>query len=162
MSELIIIGYPDHDTADRANAAVLQLQRDRIVNLTGLAVVRVDDDGKQHIDTPTRVVATSAVGGALWGMLIGLLFLVPAIGLLVGGAWGAVAGAAARAGINRGFREKVDGLLEPGLAAVVILTTKVTGDKFAAAMAPFGGTVLKTSLTDEDELALADGLSATE
>ena len=84
MSELIIIGYDDHATAEAAQARVLQLQKDFVIDLSGLAVVRVDDDGKKHIDTPGSIVGVSATSGALWGMIIGLLFLVPGVGLLVG------------------------------------------------------------------------------
>lgn len=160
MSELIIIGYDGHEVAQRAHNRVLELQRDHIVDLAGLAVIRVDDDGKKHVDTPAkRIVGASAASGALWGMLIGLLFLAPGVGFLVGGLWGALVGRLGKAGINRTFRDRVDGLLEPGKAAVVVLVTKLTEDKFAAAMAEFGGTVLQTSLSAEDELALAEELA---
>lgn len=162
MSELIIIGYDDHATATKAQDAVIGLQRDFVVNLSGLAVVRVDEDGKKHIDTPGSIVGVSATGGAMWGMIIGLLFLVPGLGFLIGGAWGALAGAASKAGVNRSLRERVDGLLTPGKAALVVMASKITEDKFSAAMAEFGGTVLKTSLSDEDEKALAEELSGTE
>ena len=82
MSELIIIGYDDHATAEAAQARVLQLQKDFVIDLSGLAVVRVDDDGKKHIDTPGSIVGVSATSGALWGMIIGLLFLVPGVPLI--------------------------------------------------------------------------------
>ena len=158
MSELIIIGYDDHATAEAAQARVLQLQKDFVIDLSGLAVVRVDDDGKKHIDTPGSIVGVSATSGALWGMIIGLLFLVPGVGLLVGGAWGALAGLAGKAGINRSLRERVDGLLTPGKSALVVMAKELTEDKFAAAMAEFGGTVLKTSLSDEAENELVQEL----
>ena len=158
MSELIIIGYDDHATAEAAQARVLQLQKDFVIDLSGLAVVRVDDDGKKHIDTPGSIVGVSATSGALWGLSIGLLFLVPGVGLLVGGAWGALAGLAGKAGINRSLRERVDGLLTPGKSALVVMAKKLTEDKFAAAMAEFGGTVLKTSLSDEAENELVQEL----
>ena len=146
--------------AQQAHDRVVKLQRDHIVNLAGLAVVRVDDDGKKHVDTPAKgIVGATAASGALWGMLIGLLFLVPGVGLLVGGLWGALVGRLGKSGINAGFRARVDGLLEPGKAAVVVLASKLTEDKFAAGMSEFGGTVLQTSLSDEDEKALAEELA---
>ena len=95
-------------------------------------------------------------------MIVGLLFLVPGVGLLIGGAWGALSGAAAKAGINRDLRSRVDGLLSPGKAALVVMARKLTEDKFAAALAPYGGTVLKTSLSDENERLLAEELSTEE
>ena len=161
MSDLIIVGYDDHATANRAYERVMELQKDFIVDLTGLAVVRVDADGKRHVDTPSRTVGVSAASGAIWGWLFGLLFLVPGVGLLIGGALGALTGKLDKSGVNKAFQQRVSDLLEPGRAAVVIMARKVTEDRFAAAMREFGGTVLKTSLSEEDERELASELAAT-
>lgn len=160
MSELIVIGYGDHATADAAQATVLNLQKDLIINLAGLAVVQVDEDGKQHVHTPGNLVGAGAASGATWGLIIGLFFLSPGLGAIVGGAWGALLGKLGRSGVDAGFRERVDGLLTPGKAALVLMVTKITEDKFNAAMAPHGGSVLKSSLSAEDEKELADMLGA--
>ncbi|MGM0384466.1 MAG: DUF1269 domain-containing protein [Actinomycetota bacterium] len=162
MSELIILGYEDHDTAGKAYDKVLELQRDFVVNLSGLAVVRVDEDGKQRVETPGKIVGASAASGALWGTLFGLLFLVPGFGLVMGGLMGAVSGRLGKSGIDRAFKERVQSLLEPGKAAVVIMANKITEDKFRSAMAPFGGSVLQTSLSEEDEKELAADLTTPE
>lgn len=161
MSDLIILGYDDHDTATRAYEEVLRLQNDHIVDLSGLAVVTVDDKGKSHVDTPGKLVSGSAASGALWGMVVGLLFLVPIGGLLLGGAMGAVMGRLGKSGIDATFRERVQGMLTPGRAAVVIMATKITEDKFGSAMKPYGGEVLQTSLSTEDERELAGELAAS-
>ena len=162
MSELIIIGYDDHETAGKAYDKVLQLQRDFVVDLNGLAVVRVDADGKKHVDTPAKVVGLSSASGALWGMIFGLLFLVPGFGFVVGGLMGAMSGKLSQIGINRAFKERVDAVLEPGKAAVVVMASKITEDKFAAGLAPFGGTVIQTSLSEADEQELAGELGVAE
>ncbi|HEX5298980.1 MAG TPA: DUF1269 domain-containing protein [Streptosporangiaceae bacterium] len=39
------------------------------------------------------------------------------------------------------------------------LASKITEDKFASAMQPFGGTILKTSLSESDEKELAEELT---
>jgi uncharacterized membrane protein len=160
MSDLIIIGYDDHDTAKRSYEAVMALQRDHIVELSGLALVTVDDEGKSHVDTPGRLVAGSAAAGALWGTLLGVLFLVPVAGILIGGALGALMGRLGKSGIDASFRNRVHTMLGPGRAAVVLMATKMTEDKFAEAMRPFGGEVLQTSLSHEDERALTEELRA--
>ncbi|MBO0747608.1 MAG: DUF1269 domain-containing protein [Acidimicrobiaceae bacterium] len=154
MSDLIVIGYDNPQTARQAYEQVLRLQQDFIVDLRGLAIVDVDADGKTHVDTPRRMVGTSAAFGALWGLLLGLLFFVPGM-VLLGGAIGAILGKLNQSGVNAEFRDRVDHLLEPGHSAVVIMAAKVTEDKFAAAMRPFGGTILQTSLSESDEQELA-------
>jgi uncharacterized membrane protein len=160
MSELIIFGYDEHDTAKKAYEQVLSLQQDHVVELSGLAVVTVDSDGKSHVDTPGKIVGGSAASGALWGALFGILFLVPFAGALIGGALGAVMGRLGKSGIDASFRERVDAMLTPGRAAVVIMASKLTRDKFTAAMKPFGGEVLQTSLSDADERELTEGIAA--
>ncbi|MFC8174619.1 MULTISPECIES: DUF1269 domain-containing protein [unclassified Streptomyces] len=160
MSELIVIGYDDHAVARKAFKAVQQLRDDHVVELKGLAVVRVDQDGETHVDTPakTEEIALSATAGALWGLVFGMIVLTPGIGV-VGAALGGLIGKLNQMGVDRGFRQKVSDLLAPGSAAVVIMASKITEDRFAAAMEPFGGTVLKTSLSEESERELSEQLT---
>lgn len=160
MSELIVIGYQDPVTAKRAYDQVLSLQKDLVVELRGLAIVSVDQDGKSHVDTPQNFVGTTAVSGALWGLLLGVLFFVPGLGL-VGGALGALFGKLSQSGVDEKFRSQVRTMLEPGRSAVVIMASKLTQDKFAAAMKPIGGDILKTSLSDEAEKELAEEISTS-
>jgi uncharacterized membrane protein len=158
MSDLIVIGYDDATSARKAYEQVLKLQQEFIIELRGLAIVDVDADGTTHVDTPQRIIGQSVATGALWGLLFGVLFFVPGMALL-GGAMGALFGRLNEHGINERFRAQVHGLLTPGHSAVVIMAGKVTEDKFAASMQQFGGTVLKTSLSDADEKDLAEELA---
>jgi uncharacterized membrane protein len=162
MSELIVIGYDDPTVAKDAYAAVQNLQNDYVVNLTGLAIVSVDEEGKTHVDTPSKIVGVSAASGALWGTVFGILFLVPGLGLLMGAAMGGLLGKLGKSGVDDQFRGQVQALLKPGTTAVVIMASKITEDKFADAMQPYGGTVLKTSLTDEDEQELSEHLAGAQ
>jgi uncharacterized membrane protein len=161
MSELIVIGYENPVRARSAYDEVLALQSDFIADLRGVAIVTVDTERKSHVETPGTLVGIGAASGALWGMLIGLLFFVPFLGAALGGATGALFGKLAKSGINNSFRQQVQELLQPGKAAVVIMAEKITEDKFADRMAPHGGTLLKTSLSEADERELAHDLSDT-
>lgn len=159
MSVLIVIGYPDKATAERACAEVEELQRQMVVELNGLAVVSVDEQGAQHIDTSSSVVGAGAAGGALFGGIFGMIFLVPFLGAAVGGAVGALWGSMRKHGIDDEFRTRVHALLAPGTAAVVVMAGKLTEDKFATAMSRFGGEVLRTSLSEEAERELAEEIA---
>ena len=107
------------------------------------------------VGTPQKMVGTGAGVGALWGMLIGLLFFAPFVGAALGGAVGVLFGKLADSGIDDVFRGQVRDLLQPGRAAVVLMAEKITGDEFAERMAPYGGHLLKTSLSEQDEKELA-------
>lgn len=159
MSTLIVIGYPDKGTAERASAQVEDLQRQGVVKLNGLAVVSVDVDGTHHIDTPSSIVGASAAGGALFGSIFGLIFLVPFLGAAVGGAIGALWGSMRKHGLDDEFRTRVNAMLAPGTAGVVVMASAMAEDEFAAALAPFGGEVLRTNLSDEAERELAEEIA---
>ncbi|MEU6881552.1 DUF1269 domain-containing protein [Streptomyces sp. NPDC046712] len=163
MSELIVIGYDERSVANDAFRTVQELEKSHVVELAGLAVVSVDQDGETHVDTPRKSekTAISATAGALWGLVLGILVLTPGLGV-VGAALGGLIGKLNQMGVDKGFRDKVQSLLKPGSAAVVIMASKITEDKFATAMQPYGGTVLKTSLTEENEKELVEQLAGAE
>ena len=49
-------------------------------------------------------------------------------------------------------------MLQPVTSALFLMLEKVTRDKAVEAMSKYGGTVLKTSLSKDDEKALQDAL----
>ena len=49
-------------------------------------------------------------------------------------------------------------MLKPGTSALFLMLEKVTPDKAVEAMSKYGGTVLKTSLSKEDEKELQEAL----
>ena len=95
MSDLIVIGYPDEETAQNAWEKLVKLEHDYLVDLEDAAIIRRDQKGKLHITTPAHhAVAWGSFSGLFWGVLIGLLFLFP-LAPLVGVAGGIVRGGAA-------------------------------------------------------------------
>ena len=55
-------------------------------------------------------------------------------------------GAIRAGGLDSEFVEDLRELLQPGTSALFVVVGKVTPDKVVEGLAPFGGTVLKTSL----------------
>lgn len=162
MSDLIVIAFDDQAQAEAAYNEVQSLQNDLVVELAGLALVKVDGEGKTHVEYPGTVgkVGAGAAGGALFGTLIGILFFIPLAGLIFGGLFGALFAGLDKSGLDAQFRDRVKSTVTAGKSAVVIYATKLTEDKFAAALAPYQGTVVQTSLSEEDEKALIHDLDA--
>jgi uncharacterized membrane protein len=158
MAELVVLGYPDEQTAQVVYSKVQELEEDFIVEGTAATVTR-SADGKLHVTTPSKAVGAGAATGALWGALFGLLFFVPIGGLIVGGLMGALAGKAADMGLDEEFRRRVQDVVTPGSSAVVLIFTKATPDKAIEALAPYGGQVLRTSLSKEAEEELSKALA---
>jgi len=160
MADLIVISFDTETEAENAYAEIQRLQTDLVVELAGLALVKVDQEGKTHVETPGPVgkIGLGAVGGALFGTLLGLLFFVPVAGLVVGGLIGGLFAGLDKTGLNTEFRDRVRATVTAGKSAVVLYATKLTEDKFTAALAPYNGTVVQTSLSTEDEHAMAHDL----
>jgi uncharacterized membrane protein len=158
--DLVVIGYPDEATAEKAYEVVLQLEHDLIMQVAGAAVVAKDADGKAKMMTKTGATSSGAMMGGFFGLLFGLLFLIPVGGLILGGIMGAVIGTMTGWGIKDDFRQRAQDVLKPGTAALVLFVKKWTEDKALAALAPLGGEVLKTSLSDEATKEINDALEA--
>lgn len=160
MADLIVISFDTPSDAEEAYKTIQKLQRDLVVELTGLALVTVDNDGKTHVHHagPQGSVGVGATSGAFFGALLGVLFFVPVFGLVLGGAFGALLAGLEKSGINRDFRERVQTTVSQGKSAVVLYATNIIEDKFTAALAPLRGTVVQTSLSKDQEARLSQDI----
>lgn len=159
MSELIVIGYDDDVTAEKVLDEVQDLQKDYLIDLDDAAVVKRNDKGKLKVVTTSHATGAGALGGAFWGFLFGLLFLVPIAGMALGGLFGALMGKGVDLGIKGDFKEQVGELVGPGKSAVMMVIRKSTPDKVLEELQPYGGTVLRTSLSHDDEEQLVEALA---
>ena len=64
----------------------------------------------------------------------------------------------AKTSIDKQFQDQVRDMVKPGTSALFLMLEKVTPDKAVEAMSKYGGTVLKTSLSKQDEKELQDAL----
>ena len=161
MATLVAIGYPDEGTAAAAAATAERLANDLIIQPDAIAAVRRDASGKYHTSTNHHPMAGGATWGMFWGLLFGLLFFVPVLGMAVGAGLGALLGKVEASGIDKTFQRQVRDMLQPGTSALFLIVEKATPDKATAALSRFGGTVLKSSLSEEAEKELQDALHGT-
>lgn len=159
MAELIAIGYDAEQTAVDAMAEVERLAQDLIIETDAVAAIQRHPDGKYKVITnhgPST--GGGATWGMFWGLLFGLLFFIPVFGMAVGAGLGALFGHLEKSTIDKQFQAEVRDMVKPGTSALFLVIEKVTPDKAIAAMQQFGGTVLKTSLSEKDTKALQDAL----
>lgn len=163
MADLIAIGYPDETTADAAADEAYRLSRDLIIQPDAIAVIIRKQDGSYQVHTNHGGSAgAGAIWGTFWGFLFGLLFFIPVFGMAVGAGLGALMGHLTKSTIDNQFKDQVRDMLKPGTSALFLMLEKVTPDKAIEAMSKYGGTVLKTSLSKEDERALQEELHGTQ
>jgi uncharacterized membrane protein len=157
-ADLIAIGYPDETTAFVAADEARRLAADLIIQPDAIAVIARDKDGSYHVTTSHHPMTRGASWGLFWGFLFGLLFFIPVFGMAVGAGLGALMGEVAKTSIDQQFQDQVRDMVQPGTSALFLMLEKVTPDKAVAAMSKYGGTVLKTSLSEDDEKELQDAL----
>jgi uncharacterized membrane protein len=160
MPTLLAIAYPDQSTAEEARATVSRLQEDLIVQADEVAVISRDPNGRYHVHTSHSGLPTAggAIWGGFWGLLFGTLFLIPFAGWAMGAGLGALLGHLRESGIDKTFQEQVRDHLQPGTSALFMVIEHATPEKAIAALEPYAGTVIKTSLSDEDTRKLQDAL----
>jgi uncharacterized membrane protein len=158
MPDLIAIGYPDTTTAVQAMDEVGHLAQELVIQPDAVAAVIRNDDGKFRTITNQHEVGAGATWGLFWGFLFGILFFVPFFGMALGAAFGALGGKLAKSSIDKEFQEQVREKMQPGTSALFMIVEQMTTDKALAGLSKFGGEVIKTSLSDEDQAEIQAAL----
>ncbi len=118
-----------------------QLKKEELMTLKDAAVVIRKPDGKIKVKQAIHLVGAGMVGGAFWGMLIGLFFWLPWLGLAVGAIAGAISGALMDYGINDNFIKEVGATIKPGGSVLFLLIEKWTEDKALERLNKFNATI---------------------
>ena len=160
MSNLVFIAFPTEQKAEEVRQKVLSLQREYLIELGDAVVVVKDDKGHVKLNQMINLTATGAASGALWGTLVGFIFLNPLIGTALGAASGALGGKFSDIGINDQFMKDAAEALQPNTAGLFLLIRKMTTDKVLADLKGVGGTLMQTSFDETKEAQLRAALSA--
>jgi len=154
----VLILVPVPGSAAAAADEARRLSRDLIIQPDAIAVIVRDKDGSYHVHTTHHTVGAGATWGMFWGLLFGLLFFIPVFGMAIGAGLGALMGKLDKTSIDKQFQDQVRDMVQPGTSALFLMLEKVTPDKAVEAMSKYGGTVLKTSLSKDDEKELQEAL----
>jgi len=151
------------------------------LDLRDAVAVYRDYSGKLRVDQSYQMTTGQGAGwGLFWGSLIGALIAMPftagasgavlagtlAAGVLGGGAIGATGGALDATwwkdefGIPEAFVTGTGAMVQPGDSAILAMLRTVDPVKVAEQFRGYGGTVLQTTLTDEQSKkvqAILDG-----
>jgi uncharacterized membrane protein len=131
---------------------LLKMQKEHIIGLEDAAVAVRAKDGKTKIKQVQSLAGAGALGGAFWGLLIGIIFLVPVFGLVIGAAAGALAGKYQDLGVDDKFIKEVGSTIQPGTSALFLLVREATPDKVMDGLKKYKNVkVIKTSLSNEQE-----------
>jgi uncharacterized membrane protein len=115
MGNLVVLGFDGMHTADEVLNKLRSMQKEYLIDLEDACVVEREKTGKVYIKQAVNLTALGAAAGgsrgALWGALVGLLFLNPlagmALGAITGAGAGALSGSLADYGIPDDFVKKL-------------------------------------------------------
>jgi uncharacterized membrane protein len=159
MSDLVAIEFPSEQKAEEVRQKLLDLQPEYLIELDDAVIAVKQASGRVKLNQLFHPAAAGAVYGSLWGVIIGLLFMVPLGGAIVGAAFGALGGAFTDVGIDDRFMKGVAKTIGSGKAVLFLLIRKMTTDKVLADLEGEGGTVLRTSFDETKENALRKALA---
>src|SRR5271166_1989825 len=183
MAQLIVVGFKkDMYRASEVLNKLQDMDDDWVVDLHDAVAVYRDYNGKLRVDQSYQMTTgEGAAWGGLWGLLIGATLAIPftagasaaaAAGAIAAGAAGGTAiGAGAGAidasswkdefGIPDDFVKRVSTMVQPGDSAIYAILRVGDPDVVADQFRGYGGTILRTTLTRDQQAKVEEVLSAT-
>lgn len=163
MSDLVVIEFDNQVAAFEMRAELAKMEKEYLIEMDDVVVVTKDEKGKIKLHQALDLTLPGAARGSVWGLLIGMIFLNPLLGTIVGTGAGALAGKFTDIGINNDFMKEVAADLTEGTSALFVLIRKATGQQVLERLKQkgFKGKVLQTSLSVEAEDTLRKALEAS-
>ena len=160
MSTLVAVVFNDETTAFEMRTALFKMQSEHLIEMEDSVVVTRNQKGRTKLDQAISLTSAGAFGGGFWGLLIGMIFLNPLLGMAVGAGAGALSARLTDLGLNDKMMKDLAQSFKPGTSALFVLVRKATTDKVLAGLKDFTGKgkVFQTSLNKDDEGALRDAL----
>ena len=181
MAELIVVGFKNQMyRASEVLNELLAMNDDWAVDLHDAVAVYRDSNGKLRVDQSYQLTTgQGAALGGMWGMLIGATLAIPFTGgasaaaaagaIAAGAAGGTALGAGFGAldaeswkdefGIPEDFVQEVSVLIQPGDSAIYAILRVGNPDIVADQFKGYGGTILRTTLSPEQEARVQKVLS---
>jgi uncharacterized membrane protein len=160
MATLSVLKFETPGGAEEALDLVKSLQKQQLITLQDAAIVTWPEGAKKpKTKQLISLAGIGALNGAFWGMLFGLIFFVPLLGLAVGAAFGAMGASMADVGIDDDFIKKTKDKVTEGTSALFLLTSDATTDKVVEQMKQLDFEIVSTSLSKEEEDQLREAFS---
>jgi uncharacterized membrane protein len=158
MANLVVVLYDDQFRAKEVMKELKVLKENKQLEIDDAAVVTKDNEGRFKVHQEHSLTKSGAVAGGLGGIAAGLLFTIPIAGLAVGAAAGAIAGKKSDIGIDDKVIKAINDDMRLNTSAIFALVRDVNREAVLPIFAKYGGKVVQTTVTAEDEAKLQDML----
>lgn len=157
LATLTVWRFDTETGAEEASRALGELERRGAIRVIDAAVVTWPAGArKPRASQVLSTAASGALGGSFWGLLLGIIFFAPLLGLAVGAAAGALGGSLRESGIGDAFIQQVRDEVTPGTSALFLMTSDAVVEQVRDAFLAHHPTLLHTNLTAEQDAALRE------
>ena len=157
MPTLSVWRFDTPTGAEDAGQILQSLQLKQLISIHDAATVSWPADAtKPGTRQMHELTGPRALGGAFWGMLFGLIFFVPLLGMALGAAASALGESLRGVGIDDEFIKRTREQVTPGTSALFVLTSDAVVDRVRDALKDTRPELLFTNLSTEQERALRD------
>ena len=154
MANLLVVLYDDQFRAKEVMKEPKTLKENKQLEIDDAAYVSKDNTGHFHVHQEHSLTKSGAVAGGLGGIVAGLLFTIPVAGLAVGAAAGAIAGKAQDYGIDDKMIKAINDDMRLNTSAIFLLVRDVNRDAVLPVFTKYGGKVMQTTISAEDQAKL--------
>ena len=158
MTTSTVLKFDTAKGAENELEIIENLSKKQLIELQDAAIVTWPV-GKKKPNTKhlTDLTGVGALSGAFWGMLFGLIFFIPLLGLVAEAAIGALSGSMIHIGIDEDFIKSIRSKVTEGTSALFLMTSDAVEDKVVEAMKQTKFELIASNLSKEEE----DKLRAT-
>ncbi len=162
MSSLVVLAFDSMDGAEKMREKMYDLQRRELITLEDAAVAVRKENGQVKVKQAHSLVGAGALGGAFWGLLIGIIFWMPWLGMAIGSVTGALSGKFSDIGIDDSFIKEVGEQIDPGESGLFLLARDAQMDRIKDELSDFQFEIIETNLSPEQETRLRETFAAEE
>ncbi|SFR65783.1 Uncharacterized membrane protein [Halogeometricum rufum] len=162
MSSLVVLAFDTMDGAENMREKMYQLQRRELITIDDAAIAVRKENGQVKVKQAYSLVGAGALGGSFWGLLIGVIFWMPWLGMAVGAVTGALGGKFTDIGIDDSFIKEVANTVQPGDSALFLLARDAQMERIEQELSDYEFEILETNLSPEDEDRLREAFAAEE
>jgi uncharacterized membrane protein len=158
-----VIFKQNHERAQLAFNQIDGMVDSQLIKLTTMAMAQRDDKGKIELsETKTWDPKHSKRKGGFWGLLLGLAFAGPLIGIAAGVGLGALIGRRRGKSKQQKFVVELADNLQAGDSAVFVSFELVDRAAVLAQLGKMGGLVIADELSDEEQQQMEAALEKQE
>jgi uncharacterized membrane protein len=162
MSSLVVLAFEEMDGAENIRERLYELQKRELITIDDAAVAVRKENGQVKVRQAHSLVGAGALGGAFWGLLLGVIFWMPWLGMAVGAVTGALGGKFSDVGIDDSFIKEVANTVQPGGSALFLLSREAKIERIREGLSGEQFEIIQTNLSPEDETQLRNAFAAEE